>query len=125
MARQQWSCRWFCFDWQRRSPAPGQVASAQIEEQLVITLTTRLGEGAARVEAAAGDGRQRIGYLAFDRREALLLQIETRDRAQQPDGVRMLRLGEQRRGTRALDDAPCVHDRDVVGELGDHAKVVS
>ena len=36
----------------------------------------------------------------------------------------MLRLREQRLGTRVLDDAAGVHDRYLVGELGDDAQIV-
>ncbi len=36
----------------------------------------------------------------------------------------MLRLREDLQGRGRLDDPPRVHDRDVVGHLGDHAEIV-
>ena len=81
-------------------------------------------ERAARVEAAAGDGCERVGHLALDRGEPVLFDIEPGYRAQKSDGVGMLRLGEKRHDGGALDDAAGVHHHNIVGELGDDTEIV-
>ena len=50
--------------------------------------------------------------------------VEPRDRAEQADGVGMLRVGEQFVDRRALDDLAGIHHRDLVADLGDHAEIV-
>src|SRR5687768_1067765 len=81
-------------------------------------------ERTSRMEAAARGGRCGVGDEALDRAQALLLQVKARDRAEQADGIRMLRLGEKSPGSAALDHFARVHHDHVVGELGDHPEVV-
>ena len=83
-----------------------------------------VGERAARREAAALGLAVGAGHRALDGREPLAVDVEARDRAQQADRVGVLRIGEQRRDRRALDDLAGVHHHHVVGELGDHAEIV-
>ena len=81
-------------------------------------------ERAARGETAAG---RRIGHVrhhAFDGGEMRGAAVEPRDRAEQADGVGMLRIGEELVDRRALDDLAGIHHRDLVADLGDHAEIV-
>src|SRR5262245_8610889 len=75
-------------------------------------------EGAARVEPASGRRVQQRGRLAADLREALDVAVESRQRAEQPPGVRVLRPGEDLVHGSPLDDLGGVHHDDVVGRLG-------
>ena len=50
--------------------------------------------------------------------------VEARDRAEQADGVGMLRVGEQLVDRRALDDLAGIHHGDFVADLGDDAEIV-
>ena len=50
--------------------------------------------------------------------------VDARDRAEQPLGVGLKRIGEQVAGRRLLHHARCIEDRDVVSVLGDDAEVV-
>jgi hypothetical protein len=50
--------------------------------------------------------------------------VQSRDRAEETDGVRVLRFGEERIHRGALHDPPGVHHRHVLGELSDDAQVV-
>src|SRR5581483_3022712 len=81
-------------------------------------------ERAARMEAAAGGQGGGVGHKATNRRESLLLEMQARYRAEQADGVRMLRLGKEPPDAAALDHLAGVHHDDVIGQLGDHAEVV-
>ena len=65
------------------------------------------------------------GRATGDRHELLTARaVQARDRLEQPPRVRMLGRAEDRVGRSPLDDPPGVHDRDLVGDLGDHAEVV-
>ncbi len=55
--------------------------------------------------------RAHVGHAALDRRQALALLVEARDRAQQADRVGVLGPGEERAHRRALDDLAGVHAR--------------
>ena len=78
--------------------------------------------------SAGGTGSRRRAEqrrrLAPDLRQALELDVEPRQRAEQAPGVRVQRLLEQRVDRRVLGDAGRVHDDDVVRDLGDDAEVV-
>ena len=56
-------------------------------------------ERAARVKAAPFGKRRRIGHESLDGAEALLLEVQPGDRAEQPDRVGMLRLREEPLGS--------------------------
>src|SRR5207253_10441388 len=79
----------------------------------------------ARAELAAGRRPDQRGRRALDRVQALLPRtVEARDRAEQPPGVRMLRVVEEAARVGPLDDAAGVHDDDLVRDLRDDAEVV-
>ena len=84
------------------------------------------GVGAARMEVAARGRADQAGRRAGDRHERLrAVAVEARDRLQQAPRVGV--LGAARRALRAEAVStirPGVHDRDVVGHLGDHAEIV-
>src|SRR5205823_12560020 len=80
-------------------------------------------EWAARMEAAARRRRRGVGHEAFDGAQALLLEMQARDRAEQSDGIWVLRLREYALDGAALHHLPRVHHDHVVGELGDHAEI--
>src|SRR5690348_17248091 len=77
------------------------------------------------MEAAALRHALQARHRTVDRSEALLLAIEPRDRAQETDGVGMLRRLEERLHRRALDDLAGIHHHHLLRELGDDTEVVS
>src|SRR6266540_548611 len=109
---------------ERRAPACAHVFIALVQERRILLPAAVDRERAAWMKATAGHGIHRIGHEAFDRRQPLLLEIESWNRSEQADRIRVLRLREQRLDARMLDDAPGVHDRYLVGELGDDAQIV-
>ena len=84
----------------------------------------------ASANGQRGAKRQPAGWLAglgtlpsmVDRRSRT--HVQPRDRAQQADGVRMLRVVEQRLHRRALDDLAGIHHDHLVDQFGNHAQVV-
>ena len=68
--------------------------------------------------------RVRLGHLPRNRLEAIAARAERRHRAQQRLRVRVQRAREELVDRRVLDDAPGVHDGDLVRLLGDDAEVV-
>src|SRR5439155_18371955 len=92
-------------DRQGRAPTRRAVTGTHVDEWLILALATRLGERAARMEIASANRCQRIGHLAFDRRESILFQIESRNGAQESYRVGMLRLREQDGSAGALHNA--------------------
>ena len=100
------------------------MAVAEVEERRVLVPATLDHERAARMETAASHGSEGVGHLALDRGEPILFDVEPGYRAQQADGVRVLRLGEECRHGGALDDAAGVHHHHIVGELGDDTEIV-
>src|SRR4029078_11681768 len=86
---------------QRRPPACCEVAFSYVSEGRRGGKTFLDRETAARMEAAPRWHRRGIGHGAFDRREPLLLEVEARDRAEQADGVGMMRLRGEPRGRAA------------------------
>jgi hypothetical protein len=84
----------------------------------------RLGERAARGEAAARRHAGEVGRLAVDRGQRLASPPQRRQAVQEPDGIGMPRPAEDLPGRSRLDDPPRVHDRDAIGELRHDAEVV-
>ena len=82
------------------------------------------GEAAARPEPAAGGRAKERGRLTADLRQALELDVEPRQRAEETPGVRVEWMLEQRVDRRVLRDAGGVHDDDLVRRLGDDAEIV-
>src|SRR4051795_8205762 len=63
--------------------------------------------------------------LAGDcRQPARLRPVEPGNRPEEPPGVGMLRVVEDLLLVAFLDNPPCVHDQDPVGDVGDDAEVV-
>src|SRR3954447_9174346 len=83
-----------------------------------------LGEVAARVEEAALRAAARQRGMARDADDRPLAR-DVRDRPEQPARVGVARVREHPLAWAGLDDAPGVHHRDAVGELGDHGEVVA
>ncbi len=71
------------------------------------------------MKAAAGRPALRIGHAAGDDGEPRELPRDARDRTQQPLGVGVARLAEQRVGRAALDDVPRIHDDHPIGDFRD------
>src|SRR5690348_6028902 len=94
---------------QRRERAGGLVAARDVEQRRQFMPAFLDRERTARMEPAAGGKRGGVGNEPLDRAKPLLLEMQARDRAEQADGVRMLRLGEQARGAAALDHLTGVH----------------
>jgi hypothetical protein len=79
------------------------------------------------VERAALREVQRVGHVAGDRLEALLVRrcpVDARDRVHQAQRVGHLRVLEDAGDVGLLDGAAGVHDDDAVGHLGDDPEVV-
>ena len=84
-----------------------------------------VGQRAARAEATAGRQGIGIGHHALDGDQALVaVAAQPRDRAQQAQRIRMLRIGEQQVDRRFLDDSAGIHDHHAVCDLGHHAEIV-
>ena len=81
---------------------------------------------AAVVEEAALPEAEERRDDAGDGAEPLLPlpDPQDRDRAHQADRVGVLRVGEEGVHVRHLHDLPGIHDRDLLGHLGDHPEVV-
>src|SRR5262249_60046155 len=95
------------------------------QRQLRLGLVAaRLGHWAARREAAARRHVGEIWRLAIDGRQRRAAAAQGRQAVQEADRVGMARLVEDVAGASGLDDAPGVHYRNPVAELGDDAEVV-
>ena len=100
------------------------MARCDLGERRHAVAACRLDEGATRGEAAAARRLRHVGHAALDRGQSLALAVELGDRAQKPHRVRVLRPREQRLYRRPLDDLAGIHDRDIVGHLGNDAEIV-
>src|SRR5450631_70700 len=100
------------------------MASADIDDRRLFVPAPIDRKRTARMKPAPVYRCERIGHLAFDRGEPILLDVEPRNGAEQTDRVRVLRLREKVDDIRTLDDATGVHDGHVIGKLGDDAKIV-
>src|SRR4051812_2193794 len=100
-----------------------RLARAVLETGLLDALVERV--RAARTELAPGlrpDERRR---RALDRVQLVRARaVEARNRPEQAPRVRVHRVVEQLSLRASLDDAACVHDEDLVGDLRDDAEVV-
>src|SRR5262249_12799245 len=81
----------------RRPPAGGEVPRLDFRKRRLGYPAGVDGKGAARMEAAAVGKIERARHHAIDRRQAVLLGVQLRDRAEQSDGIGMLRVSEERR----------------------------
>ena len=82
------------------------------------------GPGAAIAKPAAGGQVEGARHDARDRLQLLLGAVVARDRLEKTQRVRVKRARENHFRHRAFHDLAGLHDRDVVGLLGDHAEVV-
>ena len=77
------------------------------------------------MKAAAGGRIERARHLALQQQAAALgARFWNGDRRQQRAAIGMAGRGEQRFGSRGLDDAAEIHHRDAVGDVFDHGKIV-
>src|SRR5665811_798959 len=81
--------------------------------------------GAARVERTASRDLRQVRRDPFDRVELLALEVHPGDRGQQPLGVRVCGVAVERDDGCLLDQAPGVHHRDLVGDVGHDPQVVA
>ncbi len=106
-------------------PAADAVVRADDLERRPLVAALRALVGAAADERAARGQRDEVRRLPLDGREPRLLgHVESRQRAQQPPRVRVVRVVEDLVDGAVLDGAAAVHDHDLVGDLGHHAEVV-
>ena len=96
-------------------------------ERRLVGAADLLDEAAAVGEDAARQVGAQLRQVAGDRVEsvAVLAQPASRDAAQQPDGVRVARLGEDRLRLALLDEPAGVEDADALAHLPDHREVVA
>src|ERR1044071_3244531 len=71
-------------------------------------------ERTARREAAAGRLVVGAGYRSFDGGEALAIDVDARDRAEQADRIGMLGIGKKVVDVGALDNAAGIHHQQLV-----------
>ena len=100
---------------------------AQGVEGRLVGPADLLHEGAAVGEDAARQVGAQLRQVAGDRVEAVAVLAEpsARDAAQEPDRVRMARLGEDRLRLALFDEAAGVEDADPLAHLPDHREVVA
>ena len=103
----------------------GEMARAERAQRGLDRAALRIHEGAARMEGAARRQGREVRHRTLDGGEPRLVVAELRQGAEEPDRIGMLRLVEEGRDRGLLDDSPCVHDGDLVGDLGDDAQVVA
>ncbi len=101
--------------------AAAEVAPAERMEVGLVRAADLLGDRAAVGEDAAGQLRAELGQVAGDRVEAIavLPQPAARNATQEPDGVRMPRVGEDRLGGALLHEPSGVEDADPLAHLAD------
>src|SRR5262249_9133030 len=109
---------------ERRPPAGRKVPPPDLRKRRLGHTAGVNRKGAARMEAAALGKIERARHYALDRHPAVLLPMQLWDRAEQPDGVGMLRVGEERRDLSTLDDFAGINHDDLLRELGDDAEIV-
>ena len=100
------------------------MAGRDVAQRRRLLPAAPVGERAARREAAALGLVVGARHRALDGGEPRAVDVEPRDRAQQADGVGVLRVGEQVGDVGAFDDLAGIHHQHLVGHLGDHAEIV-
>jgi hypothetical protein len=91
----------------------------------VLEAAPGLGDGAARVEPAAGRHVHGVRRLTLeDLRRAALPGVTVQDDGQQGPGVGVLRVADDVPGRALLHDPAQVHDRDAVSEVRGRGQVV-
>ena len=103
-------------------PAPGP----ELDDRRLDRPAQVRRELAAVDEDAGRQVRADLGQVARDGRQRALglADAVARERAEEPEGVRVLRLLEHGRGVALLDDLARVHDPDPVAQRPDDAEVV-
>src|SRR5215469_8121653 len=102
---------------QRRPPAGREVPRFDLRKRRLGHPASIDGKGAARMETAALGKIERARHYALDRRQAVLPATQLWDRAEQSDGIGMLRVSEECRDLGTLDDFASVHHDDLLREL--------
>src|SRR5438132_4230036 len=105
------------------APAPCRPGAANVDLARLLVDAARKCFGAPRVKGAARRQRGKIGRLARDR-EQLLLVAELWHRAEQRLGVGVLRRVEQVTHAARFDNLAGVHDRELVAHARDDAEVM-
>ena len=101
------------------------MAGRDLAQVRLLGLAVRVGQRAARAEAAARRQGVGIGHHALDGDQPLVaVAAQPRDRAQEAQRIGMLRVGEQQADRRLLDDAAGIHDHHPMRDLGHHAEIV-
>ena len=106
--------------WMQRDQWPGLTATSGGGAATQISPTN--GQRAAKRQP--GGGLAMFGTMPSMVARCVGAAVEPRDRAEQADGVGMLRAGEQFVDRRALDDLAGIHHRDLVADFGDDAEIV-
>src|SRR5690606_13590583 len=99
-------------------------AGSGLPERWPLVDTYLLSIRAPRAELAAVRDARQAGGEALDGRHPPSLAAHPRDRLQQALGVWMGGLGIGLVDVRLFHDAPGVHHRDLVGDVGHHAQVM-
>src|SRR5207302_6713507 len=99
----------------RREPAPVEMTVRGARLELGLDRASREGVRATRCKATTWGQVDERRWQPPNRLEPLRPRlVDPRDRAEEPPGVRVLRIVEDVGGRRAFDDAPRVHNRDPV-----------
>ncbi len=79
---------------------------------------------AARRETAKGQGRTRVGRLAWNRLKVRTGRLVTHRRRHQSHRIGMARPAQQFGNRASLDEASGIHHCNLVGDLGRHRQIV-
>jgi hypothetical protein len=109
---------------QRGADVAGDLAAGDRDELLRRDGAVVAGDGAARVEPAAGRRAGRVGHVAGQVGGQHPGAVGPRDRRDQRLGVGVDGIGPDRGGVADFHDPPQVHDRDPVGDLPDDRQVM-
>ena len=102
----------------------GNERPADIDQLGPLAAAALVGEGTARVKAAAGGWIDRIGYFTTHRFALSAGNLNARDRVKQQLSVRVARRGEEPFGGGDLDKPRQILDTDAVRHLVDDRVVV-
>src|SRR5829696_4255060 len=116
------SCGCSTVELKRRVPAARLVAGLDLDEWWRIVGAMTIRKGTTRREAAALRHQLRGRHHPPDGREPTLTAAERRHGTHETDGVRMLRILEDRANRAGFDHLPRIHDNDLVGDFRHNAK---
>src|SRR5690625_1549920 len=104
--------------------ARGVAAGGHLAQRGPLGHAQRRGVGAAWLELTPRRDVEQARRQALDGRELLALEVDPRDRLEQPLRVRVSRSGVDRVDRRLLHGAPGIHHDDVIGDVGHHPEDV-